>query len=96
MYHFVQTDLILIPRKAGQVLKLHSAAAVNEMIASIQAYNDSVKTAKWLVHPLAQLHSPEIPTEHADEVCRTCWATSGIFLTCRVDSRLRSLRPQNP
>lgn len=54
--------------KAGQVLKEHSAAAVNEMIASIQAYNDSVKSAKWLVHPLANLHSLDVPAEHADEV----------------------------
>lgn len=38
------------------------------MIASIQAYNDSVKTAKWLVHPLAPLHSLEVSVEHADEV----------------------------
>jgi len=54
--------------KAGHVLKEHSAAAVNEMIASIQAYNDSVKSAKWLVHPLANLHSLDVPAEHADEV----------------------------
>ena len=54
--------------KAGQVLKEHSVAAVNEMIASIQAYNDSVKSAKWLVHPLANLHSLDVPAEHADEV----------------------------
>jgi nuclear cap-binding protein subunit 1 len=60
--------------KAGRVLKEHSAAAVIEMIASIQAYNDSVKTAKWLVHPLAHLHSLEVSAEHADEVC-------GIFYT---------------
>lgn len=56
--------------KAGQVLKEHSPGAVNEMIASIQAYNDSVKSAKWLVHPLANLHSLEVPAEHADEVRR--------------------------
>jgi nuclear cap-binding protein subunit 1 len=77
MYYFVQTDLIAC--KAGQVLKLYSAAAVNEMIASVQAYNDSVKTAKWLVHPLAHLHSPEIPAEHADEVCRTSGLHLGSF-----------------
>jgi len=62
--------------KAGQVLKEHSAATVIEMMTSIQAYNDSVKTAKWLVHPLAPLHSFEVFTEHADEVCRTGRATS--------------------
>ncbi|KAH9991616.1 MIF4G like-domain-containing protein [Russula compacta] len=54
--------------RAGQVLKDYSAAAVFEMIASIQTYNDSVKTAKWLVHPLARLHSLEISAEHADEI----------------------------
>jgi nuclear cap-binding protein subunit 1 len=69
LYSPVQTGLTEF--KAGQVLKVHSATAVNEMIASVQAYNDSVKTAKWLVHPLAHLHSPEIPAEHADEVYRT-------------------------
>jgi len=62
--------------QAGHVLKEHSAATVIEMIASIQAYNDSVKTAKWLVHPLAPLHSLEVSAEHADEVCRTCRVTS--------------------
>jgi len=63
----VHTDLMGF--KAGHVLKEHSATAVVEMIASIQAYNDSVKTAKWLVHPLAHLHSSDVPAEHADEVC---------------------------
>lgn len=72
-YFPVQTDLTEI--KAGQVLKEHSAATVIEMIASIQAYNDSVKTAKWLVHPLAPLHSLEVSSEHADEVCEACRAT---------------------
>ena len=63
------TDLMGL--KAGHVLKEHSAAAVIEMIASIQTYNDSVKSAKWLVHPLAHLHSSDVPAEHADEVCYT-------------------------
>jgi nuclear cap-binding protein subunit 1 len=65
-YFPVQINLTVL--KAGQVLKEHSAATVIEMIASIQTYNDSVKTAKWLVHPLAPLHSLEVTTEHADEV----------------------------
>ncbi len=71
---FLQTDLTGF--KAGQVLKEHSATTVIEMIASIQAYNDSVKTAKWLVHPLSPLHSLEVSAEHADEVCGTCRATT--------------------
>ncbi|KAI9511289.1 MIF4G like-domain-containing protein [Russula earlei] len=54
--------------RAGQVLKEHNATAVIEMIAGIHAYNDSVKTAKWLVHPLAHLHSSEVSDEHADEM----------------------------
>ncbi|KAI0260487.1 MIF4G like-domain-containing protein [Gloeopeniophorella convolvens] len=54
--------------RAGPVLKDHSAAAVIEMITSVQAYNDSVKGAKWLVHPLVRLNPEEIPTEHADEI----------------------------
>ena len=58
--------------KAGHVLKEQSAATVIEMIASIQVYNESVKMAKWLVHPLAPLHSFEVSAEHADEVCGTC------------------------
>jgi hypothetical protein len=65
--------------KAGRVLKEHSAATVIEMIASIQTYNDSVKSAKWLVHPLALLHSLEVSAEHSDEVCvvfrSTSWRT---------------------
>jgi hypothetical protein len=70
----VQTDLTGL--EAGRVLKEHSASTVIEMIASIQTYNDSVKTAKWLVHPLAPLHSLEVSAEHADEVCMVCRATS--------------------
>ena len=73
-YFLVQTNLTGL--KAGQVLKEHSAATVIEMIASIQAYNDSVKTAKWLVHPLAPLHSLEASAEYADEVCGACRTTS--------------------
>ncbi|KAF8479412.1 hypothetical protein F5888DRAFT_1895957 [Russula emetica] len=69
--------------RAGQVLKEHSAATVIEMIASIQAYSDSVKTAKWLVHPLAPLHSLEVPAEHADEM-----------LDCAV-SALKTLDPSD-
>ncbi len=41
------------------------------MIASVQTYNDSVGTAKWLVHPLANLQFPMIPVDHADEVCNS-------------------------
>ncbi|KAH9175199.1 MIF4G like-domain-containing protein [Lactarius sanguifluus] len=54
--------------RAGRVLKEHSAGAVIEMIASVQAYNDSVVAAKWLVHPLANLQFPKIPVDHADEI----------------------------
>ena len=78
--------------KAGHVLKEHSAATVIEMIASIQTYNDSVKSAKWLVHPLALLHSLEVSAEHADEVCvvyrSTSWRT--------FDSKTRFLIAQSP
>lgn len=77
LYSPVKTDLASF--KAGEVLKAHSAATVIEMIASVQAYNDSVKTAKWLVHPLAHLHAPETPSEHADEVCWACWTRRGLF-----------------
>lgn len=70
----VYADLTVL--EAGRVLKEHSASTVIEMIASIQTYNDSVKTAKWLVHPLAPLHSLEVSAEHADEVCMVFHATS--------------------
>ena len=72
--------------KAGQVLKEYSAATVIEMITSIQAYNDSVKTAKWLVHPLAPLHSLEVSVEHADEVCGTCRTPKRTFDENDVDA----------
>lgn len=39
------------------------------MIATVQAYNDSLGAAKWLVHPLANLQFPNTPVDHADEVC---------------------------
>lgn len=39
------------------------------MIATVQAYNDSLGAAKWLVHPLANLRFPNTPVDHADEVC---------------------------
>ena len=78
--------------KAGHVLKEHSAATVIEMITSIQTYNDSVKSAKWLVHPLALLHSLEVSAEHSDEVCvvfrSTSWHT--------FDRKTRFLIVQSP
>ena len=81
--------------KAGQVLKEHSAAVVNEMIASIQAYNDSVKSAKWLVHPLANLHSLDVPAEHADEVWMAC-CISFLNGVCFDGQGSRSLIAQSP
>jgi len=81
-YCEVRTDLTGF--KAGQVLKEHSATIVMEIITSIQAYNDSVKTAKWLVHPLAHLHSLDVSDEHADEVCGVSLHPYGACLTGKL------------
>ena len=49
------------------------------MIASVQAYNDSLGAAKWLVHPLANLQFPKIPVDHADEVCNALFEESSTY-----------------
>ncbi|KAI0069247.1 cap binding protein 80-PB [Artomyces pyxidatus] len=54
--------------RAGQALKDYSPAAVIEMIASIQTYNESVTGAKWLVQPVAKLYTQDAVALHADEI----------------------------
>ena len=49
------------------------------MIASVQAYNDSLGAAKWLVYPLANLQFPKIPVDYADEVCNALLEESSTY-----------------
>ncbi|KAI0034391.1 MIF4G like-domain-containing protein [Vararia minispora EC-137] len=51
--------------RAGQSLKDYSPASVIEMITAIQTYSDLVASAKWLVHPMASLHTTELMLECA-------------------------------
>ena len=54
--------------QGGSILQSSSPANVTEIINAIQAYNDTIKSSKWLVQPTMNLRSESSPLENADEV----------------------------
>ncbi|TFK43083.1 MIF4G like-domain-containing protein [Crucibulum laeve] len=55
----------------GPTLKSHSSASADEIIAAIQAYNDTTATQQWLVSPTTKMSSTTVSNENAHELLDT-------------------------
>ncbi|KAG6811250.1 hypothetical protein H0H92_008368 [Tricholoma furcatifolium] len=56
---------------SGPSLKPYSPTSVSEIISSIQGFNESNNSVKWLVRPMINLYREEVTLENGDEMIDT-------------------------
>ncbi|KAI0052632.1 cap binding protein 80-PB [Auriscalpium vulgare] len=79
--------------RAGRSLKDYSPASVIELISTLQAYNETIAGAKWLVQPITKLYNQDASPVNAAEIL-DCAVTALKLLEASDFSDTATIYPQ--